>query len=80
MYRRVDGMNVPLQMRAYMQKENDSEGTHNLAYVNGVRYTTFVGSKFVELFVSGTELNRVVPQIKEGARNVKTIIFPSTVR
>ena len=53
MYRCVDGMNVPLQMRACMQKENDSEGTHNLAYVNGVRYTIFARSKFVKLFISG---------------------------
>ena len=48
--------------------------------MNGVEYGVYPRDEYLRLLVSRTEFNRTMSRIVKGAGNVKTVIFPSTVR
>ena len=47
---------------------------------NGVEYKIDTRKKLVRLFVSGIEFNRPMLQIVKSMKDVRTIIFPSTIK
>lgn len=47
---------------------------------NGVKYNIDTRKKLVRLFVSGIEFNRPMLQIVKSMKDVRTIIFPSTIK
>ena len=49
-------------------------------HASGLRYNKNAEENHVRLFVSGTEFNRDISQVIQGAKDVRTITFPGTVR
>ena len=78
-YKCTDAVDVHVPSMFIRQEQSDSKNTdYQTACANGVRYEA--RKKAVCLFVSGTGLNRDMSQIVQGAKRIRTITFPNTVR
>ena len=80
-YISADGVDIRIASRVFrLQRLNDHSGNSNQTVpVNTVMYCARE-SPTASLFVSATEFARNMSQIVRGAVDIKTIIFPSTVR
>lgn len=79
-YTCVDGVDVFVLNRSFRREQGRPDKTRVWTHMNGIVYETLIRGKTVNLFVSGTKLSRKMAQIVRGAKNVKTITFPSTTR
>lgn len=76
-YKCTDAVDVHVPSMFIRQEQRGSKNT-GARCANGVRYEA--RKKAVCLFVSGTEFNRDMSQIVQGAKRIRTITFPNTVR
>ena len=80
-YRCADGVDVMISKKVFRLRQRDSEKARDqIVCANGVEYNTDTRKKQVRLFVSGTEFNRPMLQIVKSMKDVRTIIFPSTIK
>lgn len=76
----TDGVDVQAPKRVFRQGKNGSKDANDSVHVSGLGYNKSAGRKHVRLFISGTEFNRDISQVIQGAKDVRTITFPDTVR
>ena len=80
-YTCVDGTDVRVQGRTPGRKPDNPESTGGQnAPPNEIAYGTNQREKSVRVLVSGTEFCRSVLRVVRGARDIRTVAFPKTVR
>ena len=80
-YMCTDGIDVQVPKRVVRQERSDSDDPDDqIVCANGVEYNADIRKKRIRLLVSGTEFNRDVSQVVQGAKDIKTVTFPGTVR
>ena len=82
----ADGVAVLLSSRALKRSVRDQDDSDDpdvrIEYVNGVAFKagTMMSHARPQVIISETFFSRDVPQILWGAKDIKTIVFPNTVK
>lgn len=79
-YRCVDGVDTQILKRICRRYKGYSDDTGYLTDANEIRYEVHTKRKIVQFFVSEIGFNRNMSRIVSGAKDIRTIIFPNTVK